>query len=263
MEDYLVLEIPTFKPRYKRWKRYGYSRPEEKKNTIEALLEASGGYCMYCYSRIQIDGRIFGQLEHAIEKRNSARLIECIPDMGIACPTCNHSSKRYGESKRKLGSAHITAFHANSRCSEIKRKQCTVPCKALKTLQCAYHESEHAKIILQPMGVKGTQSGEELKIQYDVLKAEFQPALSGHSYTDEEQAFIRDHIRRFKLNDSQKGTCKLYDFVKIVIDSDGELPQYEYSNLVVELFANKLKTKTKEEILKICEMIYLAGFLTA
>ncbi len=52
---------------------------------------------MYCYTRIQVAGKYMGDLEHAIERRNSVLLEECIPNIGIACPVCNESFKRIGE----------------------------------------------------------------------------------------------------------------------------------------------------------------------
>lgn len=41
---------------------------------------------MYCYSRIRVDGKLYVNLEHAIEKKNSEKLVECISNIGIACP---------------------------------------------------------------------------------------------------------------------------------------------------------------------------------
>lgn len=38
---------------------------------------------MYCYSRVLVDRKMFGNLEHAIEKKNSDKLIECIPNIGL------------------------------------------------------------------------------------------------------------------------------------------------------------------------------------
>lgn len=52
---------------------------------------------MYCYTRVLVDRKMFGNLEHAIEKNNSDKLIECIPNIGLACPTCNQSFKRRNE----------------------------------------------------------------------------------------------------------------------------------------------------------------------
>lgn len=41
-----------------------------------------------------------------------------------------------------------------------------------------------------------------------------------------------------------------------VIDMDGKIPNYEYNNLVVQLFAMQIEAKTIEERLKICSSIY-------
>lgn len=49
-------------------------------------------------------------------------------------------------------------------------------------------------------------------------------------------------------------------FVRQVVDQQGKVPKYEYNNLVVELFAEKLSGKTEEEVLKICQAIYIIGF---
>ncbi len=256
MEDYLTIKMPEFKPKYRRWKCYGWKRPKERENTRDVLLEAGRGYCMYCYVRIQVAGKCMGNLEHAIEKNNSARLEECVPNIGIACPVCNGSFKKMGEKQRKLGEKQIQTFHGRARCTETKRKQCTVPCRALKDLQADYYKKEDAQIILQPMGARGPKSHQPLRIQYDVLNAEFQ-ADDNALYDEEDRAFIRAHIQRFHLNDPEYRTSKLLEFIKVIIDQGGKVPVYEYNNLVVELFAEKLKGKTREDVLKICEPIYI------
>lgn len=69
MEDFIYLNIPAFRVPYRRWKKYGYSKAEERENTKEVLYKAGMGYCMYCYSRVQVDQKRYGNLEHAIEKR--------------------------------------------------------------------------------------------------------------------------------------------------------------------------------------------------
>ena len=55
MNDYLRLDIPVFQVKYKKWKKYGYKKTEEKENLKEVLSKASYGYCMYCYSRLAVD----------------------------------------------------------------------------------------------------------------------------------------------------------------------------------------------------------------
>lgn len=97
-------------------------------------------------SEVQIIfGRVFG----------TDKLIECIPNIGIACPVCNQSFKRIGEKKRRVPASVRKVFEKNSRCLVNQRKQCTVPCRALRGLQSAYSQRPEAGIILQPIGIKG------------------------------------------------------------------------------------------------------------
>ena len=67
---------------------------------------------------------------------------------------------------------------------------------------------------------------------------------------------MRLHIQRFHLNDPKYRTKQLRDFVGLVIDMNGKIPNYEYNNLVVQLFAMQIEAKTIEERLKICNSIY-------
>ena len=136
-----------------------------------------------------------------------------------------------------------------------------VPCMALKKLQKQYNTLEEGKIILQPMGTTGNDSKENLTVQYDVISMEFQPADSFYKYSHEEREIITTHIKRFKLNDPKFRTRQLYDFIKNIVDNNGKIPQYEYNNIIIELFCEKLKNKTSAEILKICEGIYSVIFL--
>lgn len=260
MKNVLLFEMPVIHPGYKKWKRYGYKNTAEKENLKEALESSSEGYCMYCYSRIRIDRKLHAHLEHAIEKSNSKKLIECIPNIGLTCPTCNQSFKKIGEARRKLPDQVIKIYEFESKCTLEKRKQCTVPCKALKKLQRYYNSLPEGKIILQPMGVKGEESGEALTLQYDVLNMEFQPATGFHTYSEKEKAFIDAHINRFKLNDPEYKTRQLYDFIRNIIDNNGRIPQYEYNNRIVEEFRKQLVNKSSDEILKICKTIFCIVF---
>jgi len=260
MEDFLYLNLPLFKVKYKKWKKYGYLRMDEKENTKEALVSASEGYCMYCYSRIKVDGKVYGTLEHAIEKNNSDKLTECIPDIGITCPVCNLSFKKIGERKRKVDDFMRKAFEEKSKCTVKHRKQCTVPCKPLRTLQNQYSKMPDAEIILQPMGILGEQSGKPLAIRYDILKMEFQPNIGLYAYSEEERTFINRHIQRFHLNDPQYKTKQLGDYIKNIIDSGGIMQEYEYNNMIVQLFADKIRDRTAEEKLAICSKIYTIIF---
>lgn len=260
MEDFLTLEIPAFEPKYKKTIRYGYANAVEKCNLKTVLEESTGGFCMYCFSRVRVDQKLYANLEHAIEKGNSDQLIECIPNIGLSCAVCNQTFKRIGERKRKLPGEIIDQYEKESKCSVDNRKRCTSACKALRELQKSYSCLPGAEIILQPMGIQGKDSQEELALQYNVLKMMFEPSKDRHTYSDRELGFIDAHINRFRLNDSQYRTRQLFNFVQNVIDSNGKLPTYEYNNFIVKLFHEKLSGKSREEIVKICESIFLIMF---
>lgn len=260
MEDFLLLEMPVFRPRYKRWKKYGYKNRIEKNNLKNVLEESTGGYCMYCYSRIRVDEKLYADLEHAIEKSNSDKLFECIPNIGLSCSVCNQTFKRIGEQKRKIQKKSIDQFEKCSKCSEECRKQCTVACKALRELQKSYSKLPDAEILLQPMGIRGSDSNEMLILQYNVLNMEFEPAKSIYTYSENELRFMEAHIKRFRLNDSKYRSRQLFNFVKNVIDNNGIMPTYEYNNLIVRLFYEKLSGKSQKEILKICKSIFVITF---
>ena len=61
----MFMELPIFHPEYKKWIKYGYKNTKEKLNLNKVLLKSSHGYCMYCYSRVLVDEKNFGNLEHA------------------------------------------------------------------------------------------------------------------------------------------------------------------------------------------------------
>lgn len=177
-----------------------------KKNLKDVLEENTGGYCMYCYSRIRVDGKLFANLEHAIEKSNSEKLIECIPDIGLSCSVCNQTFKRIGEQKRKIQKINIDQYEKASKCSVNLRKQCTASCKALRELQKRYSDLSGAEIILQPMGVKGSDSDKELLLQYNVMKME--------RYTDmykiliiEDDAVIAEQVSRYLARWGYETAC--------------------------------------------------------
>ncbi len=49
---------------------------------------------MYCYTRVRIERNLYAELEHAIEKDNSNRLYECVPDIGLALRTDEGVNKK-------------------------------------------------------------------------------------------------------------------------------------------------------------------------
>lgn len=261
MEDVLLLQLPVFRPQYDRRVKYGYKNAKGKSRLLDVLLKCTNGYCMYCYSRVLVDGKSYAHLEHAIEKNNSDKLTECIPNIGLACSVCNQTYKRIGENKRTLSKEVVRRFEQESLCVPASKKQCVEPCDALRNMQCEYSAQPDAHILLQPMGIRGLETGELLNLQYDVLNMEFQPAEGIHTYSENEKQFIESHIRRFRLNDPKYRTKSLFQFIRNVVDQGGIIPLYEYNNWIVEEFARKLNGKTRAEILKICEAVYRIMFL--
>lgn len=249
-DELLVLQIPRFKVGFVTNKEYGYTSVEKKKNLKEVLVEASNGYCMYCYRRIVLDRQNNGHLEHGIEKDNSNKLLECVPNISIVCASCNTSRKKQGEKKRKLEKEVIKEFEGH-KCKE----NCVEPCDAYRKLREQYIKKEDSHIILQPLGVEGKDTGEQLELEYDVLDTEFKPSRL-HKYSLNEEQFIKEHIARFKLNDKQQKTEQLIRFIRDTINNGGIYTNIEYNNMIVDLFVKQLEGKDKEEILKICSTIY-------
>lgn len=257
MADLLMIDIPKFRVDFETDREYGYTGTIEKENLKDALYKAGKQYCMYCYTRIQIDNRRMGHLEHGIEKNISPdKLTDCVPDIGLACSICNDKYKRYQEKERRPEKSVITEFEKNKLC----KKNCINECSAFLKLKKEYLRNEKAHIILQPSGVKGEDSDEELLLQYDVLEAEFIPSRS-YRYSQNEKNFIQDHINRFHLNTADDKTRQLIYFIQDTIEHDGKYPDIEYNNMIVELFVEQVLTgKTQEEILKICRLIYSYSF---
>ena len=260
MAGVFMLDIPRFVVSYSdKSKDYGYSDPVKKENMLSVLKEASSDFCMYCYRKTSNDGDNLGQIEHAIEKCNSDYLVECMPNLGLACPKCNQSYKRRGEKKRKLRKTIIGNFETTCECGEGTKK-CFQPCDSFITLKEKYTNRKGGHIILQPLGVE-LRKGIPLIIQYDVLSAKFRPATTLYSYNKEELEFIEDHINQFCLNDSTRKTRELFNYVKDVVDYHKCLSWERYSNYIVKLFVEELnKYENEEDRIKICEKIYLTLF---
>lgn len=249
-DNMLILKIPKFIVNYDKNKHYSCSVEEEKAELKRILTDASGGYCMYCYRRIVIDGVNYGHLEHAIEKNNSDKLIDCVPNIGIACPKCNTSYKKRGEQKRKLPGCKVEEFNKT-----VCKENCTNACASYENIRQEYIENQQAQIILQPLGVRGMDCKEELRIEYDILEGIFKPSENS-KYTAREKEFIQRHIDRFHLNDKVTKTEQLIKFLEDTINRNGEYTQVEYNNLIVKLFVKKLQGKSQDEIFKICSTIY-------
>lgn len=73
----------------------------------------------------------------------------------------------------------------------------------------------------------------------------------------EYQFLYKNHILRFHLNDPKFRTRQLVDYIRNMIDNGGNVQQYEYNNMIVQLFVDKIKDKTVEEKVDICSKIYV------
>lgn len=101
--DILKVQMPNYYITFKEKNNYKFSSEcVGKKNLKKILLENSKGYCMYCYSRVQIDEKNYGHLEHTIEQDTIAELSDCHYNISIACPTCNLSYKKLNKKKEKF-----------------------------------------------------------------------------------------------------------------------------------------------------------------
>ena len=245
-----LLDIPNFIPEYKKDTLYSYEG-KGKGNLKDVLTKASKGYCMYCYSKILVDRKNFGELEHSIEKFNCDKLKNCPSNISIACSKCNRSFKKKGERMRALTSEEVKDFEVLSECSVT----CIESCIKYNKVRKIYTEKEGGQIILQPFGIKNKITKREYLIQYDVLNQKFIPS-NIYSYNDEEKQFIEKHINRFNLNDSKYRTKEFSKFLQDVIEYKAIPKKNRYCNLVVDLFIEKIKDFSKEKSIKLCEVIY-------
>lgn len=252
-ENIYVLDMPDFKPIYSKNIQYGYygKRRTALKNL---LLETSCFHCMYCFASLKGDRTDLGEIEHSVEKTLSNHLTECVPNMAITCNNCNQSLKRAGERQRKEKmKPYMEQFEKNLNC---KNTECKTFCNAYSDLKKQYCKLN--KINLQPYGMTGEVSGLEYRIQYDIMNAEFIPSQK-YDYDDIDIEILEHHIRQFKLNDANYKTEALIEFIEDTIEADGKYSRHKnkYSNYIVDLFVEKIKEYSSEEVLKICEKIYI------
>lgn len=168
-EDFFLIDMPIFQPKYEKDKIYGHSTIKRKNNTIELLTEESKGYCMYCFNRIEVNGNNYGHIEHGIEVSNSKTLEDCVPNLGLSCNKCNQSYKSRNEGKRKL--------------TRTQKKD-------IESCVCS---AEKWKIILQPFGVEN-ENHVPYSIQFNLLTGEFK-AKENQGYSDEDKNFRDFHLK--------------------------------------------------------------------
>lgn len=252
LKSYCIVNIPDFKPNYKKEIAYGY-KGTRKDNLSKLLYETTNGYCMYCYSKILVDSKNFGHLEHSIEKFHSKeKLINCVPNIGLACPTCNGSFKSKGEKEFSFDKMDIDEFN-NCTCNP---SSCRKECKYYKKIKRKYLKKR--KIILQPMGV--SVSKRDYKIQYNLLNLEFEPSRE-FDYTDNDIEFVKKHIQRFNLNDGRYRTRELLKFCKDYVNGKMKLDKGKYDNFIVDLFIDLLFDMSHDERIKLCNIVYCIGKL--
>ena len=253
----LLLDIPSFVPEYQEETEYGYKN-KARENLEKLLRQTSKNHCMYCYCWLRNDRVDIGNLEHSIEKRiNEEYLTDCVPNISIACPHCNQSLKRTGEDERVEAIAPaVEKFLNNLDCSG---RNCKGECNNYKELKKEY--CRVAQMILQPMGVKGEQSGQDYRLQYDVNNAEFIPSKN-YNYDKNDIKYINHHINQFKLNDKDFKTKALMQFVEDVVEAEGRYKkERNYSNYIVELFKQRVQSLSRQELLELCEQICIINLI--
>lgn len=249
-----IIEIPHFIPKYENNIVYGYDkRGKQRENLKELLLRTSNSYCMYCYRSVYVDKIDFSQIEHAIEKgKENSKLRNCVPNLGLSCPLCNMSLKRRHEKTRlefvkKRKEYDILQKH------NCKPSHCKKACDDYLNLVNAYHECEYGALILNPGVTVFRDSKKEAVLQYDIFRGEFQPSYKV-AYSAEEYRFIENHIAQFDLNDPDRRSDAFYNYSNDVVDGKINCRiKGHYNNYIVDLFIDKVKNLTDEQVINICK----------
>lgn len=252
-DDFFLIDIPEFLPQYKINKTYGYCNEYKRKELQQLLCQVSKGYCMYCYNLVKINGHIYGDLEHGIEKSiEEDKLKECIPNIGIACSKCNQKYKRYGEKKRILFIKKEQLFFKD--CKE----NCTTFCNEMLEIRKKY--IKNGKILVQPH-YNYIYEKKNLRIQYDLLNAKYIPSKKV-IYDSEEIEVIEGHINLFQLNNPERRNREVALYCKNVFDNRNLLTEIHYNNYIVDLLREKLERVNNIDLaLEICKIIYFANFI--
>ena len=258
IDDIFMIRLPIYQVKFEENKNYDMSTKRGKKNLRDILLETGKGYCMYCYSKINIDKKNYGHLEHTVESKIVPDLKKCHYNLSIACPTCNSSSKSKEEKQRRIGVESFICDKVN--CMES-------PCKDyyLNTNKYLNNmiEKKLEKIIMQPRGIIESYTGEKnyFEIEYNLLQQEFVP-LNNKEYSEKVIKYIKSHIDKFNLNDEEYRTEEIKKVVEYVIEYEN-IPKKDYfNNYIAELFIEKLEVFLKEsssskmeKVKKICIII--------
>lgn len=249
-KDLFLLDVPIFEVEFEKDKEYKYSTDIGTQNLNDVLNKASGGYCMYCYTKILVDNKLISHLEHSIEQVNSYILKDCHMNISITCPKCNLSYKKKDQKKRALDEEEIKVFEANCDCNH----NCTTMCESYDELKDKYISKDCAQIILQPFGVINKITENRYLLQYDILNQSF-IFSNKYDYNDYEKDFILKHIKRFNLNDSK---CRTKEVIKVCEDViyNKNIPRKKrYDNLIADLFIDRLNELDLDKAVKLCEHI--------
>lgn len=267
-KDLTLLDIPNFTPLYMD-EPYGFpSGTRRRDNLVRVLSEACEGYCMYCYSRITVDKKLYYHLEHGIEKadKTNKKLTDCVMNIAITCSVCNDKFKKVNESDR------IEFFKTTEEYKNYLKADCCAPncreiCAELIELRKKVNESEFGHINFQPLTLNYPsnmhyKTNNPLHVQYDILLGKFVPDVL--NLKDEDEAvFLQDHINYFHLNDKEYRTDELYRFCRDVVDKKMiDFPKGVYNNYVVDLLIDKLAELDFEDVYKTCRLIYLLGLIS-
>lgn len=244
----LELRMPMISVDYEVGVKYTYSRGKGHENLKRELLKACDGYCMYCYAKVQVDGKDCFHLEHAIEKdlSNTNKLHNCVPNIGLACPKCNDSFKKSGQPTREdVGDKVLADFEAET-CDDPAH--CHTPCQAYIDIRKKY--IAHRQMVLQPPLADGTE--QEFGLTYNVLKGCFQPSSSNEAAKD----IVWSHICKFNLNDETFKTRALHKYCKDVVETRFvQRCKGRYENRVVDVFIDYMAGCCDADVIKLCEII--------
>lgn len=257
MEEIFILELPNYKVEFETNKDYKYGSDRGEENLKEVLIKSSREYCMYCYTRIIVDGKNYGQLEHTIEQSIAPVLSKCHHNISIACPTCNLSLKKKEQKKRKI------EIRDDLKCDF----SCgNMPCEIYYEVANAYvlnliNKDDIKKFILKPRGIiQNDAFSKEVyyKVAYDLLNFKFIP-YEDERYLPESKKYIEEHIEKFYLNDEKYRTREIVKVIEDILNLEKIPNKTRYNNLVAEIFIEKLEKiyveYGMEKVKKICKTL--------
>lgn len=239
MENLFLIKMPfSYELKFKKNENYKYTpyKSKARTNLENILIKSSKGYCMYCYSKVIIDGKNYGHLEHSIEQATSSDLISCKHNLSLACPTCNLSFKKKQQKEREIEINKVFDC-LNEECSQV-------PCKNYKSVLTKYVSNmctkKLDKIIIKPHSIYLSESLDSLEIVYDLIELKFKP-LDNKNYSKSHRLYIQSHIDKFNLNDEKYYTTEIKKVIEDLLEYNQIPPKERYHNLVAELFIEKLK----------------------